>query len=142
MRSLSSAAIGWSVAPAWRLWLVDEVAVGVPVVVVVAAAGVDLHESHAALDQPAGQQAARAEVAGLVAVEAVQVARRLRFLAQIDGFRRVGLHLVRQLVGGDARGQVVLIGPRGMMPVVHAGERVEHVALERPRHAGGQRRDR
>ena len=44
--------------------VLDEVAVGVPVAVVVGAAGVELDEPDAALDQPAGQQAAAAEVAG------------------------------------------------------------------------------
>ena len=55
---------------------------GVRVVVVVpvlavAAAGDDLHETHAALDQPAGDQAARAEVARDVVVEAVELSRRV-----------------------------------------------------------------
>ena len=45
----------------------DEVAVGVPVVVAVSAAGVELHEAHAALHEPAGEQAARAEVARFIA---------------------------------------------------------------------------
>ena len=50
-----------------------QVAVGVPVVVVVGAAGIELDEAHAALDQPPGQQAAAAEVCGLRLVDAVEL---------------------------------------------------------------------
>ncbi len=40
-----------------QVMVADQVAVSVPVVVVVGAAGVDLDEAHAALHQPPGQQA-------------------------------------------------------------------------------------
>ena len=50
------------------------------------------------------------------------------------------LHLVRKLISRNSRRQLVLIGSRRMMPFVHSPERVEHVALQRPRRAGGQRK--
>ena len=62
--------------------VLDDVAVGVPVVVVVGAAGVELDEAHAALDQPAGQQALAAEVVGLLLVDAVELLRLLGLLVE------------------------------------------------------------
>src|SRR5438105_1947587 len=50
----------------------DEVGVGVPVVVVVRAAGIDLDEPHAALDQPPGDQALAAEVGGPGLIDTVE----------------------------------------------------------------------
>ena len=50
----------------------DDVAVGVPVVVVVGAAGVDLNEPHPALDEPTRQQALAAEVSGSGPVDSVK----------------------------------------------------------------------
>ena len=65
-----------------------QIGVGVPVVVVVGAAGVDLDEADAALDQPPGDQALAAEVGGTRLVDAVELAGLGRFLAQVDGFGR------------------------------------------------------
>ena len=64
-----------------------QIAMGVPVVIVVAAARIDLHESHSALDQSPRRQAAVSKIAGLVAIEAVQVTSRLRLLTHIDSLR-------------------------------------------------------
>ena len=50
----------------------DQVGVGVPVVVVVGAAGIDLDEAHAALDQPPRDQAFAAEVGRSRLVDAVE----------------------------------------------------------------------
>ena len=52
--------------------VVFEVAVGVPVVVVVGAAGVDLDEGGAAFDEATGEEAFFAEVGGAFVVEAVE----------------------------------------------------------------------
>ena len=66
-----------SVSPAnWRVVLGD-VGVAVPAPLVLHAAAVDLHEPHAALDQPPGDQALLGEVRALGIVEAVQLADRL-----------------------------------------------------------------
>ena len=90
----------------------DHVGVGVPVVVVVGAAGVDLDEPHAALDQPPGQQALAAEVGGLGLVDAVQRQRVSRSPGEIDRLGGVLLHLEGQLVAGDPRGQLAVVGAR------------------------------
>ena len=50
----------------------DDVVVGVPVVVIVRAARVNLDEPHTAFDQPPGQQALAAEVRCLGTVDPVQ----------------------------------------------------------------------
>ena len=43
------------------------------------------------------------------------------FIAQIvQGLGRVRLHFVRKLIGRNSGSQLVLIGSRRMMPVVHA----------------------
>ena len=62
LRSVSRPSIGTSVAAQCPVWLLGQVAVGVPLAV-----AVDLHEPHAALDQPAGHQALGAERARRVA---------------------------------------------------------------------------
>ena len=121
-RSLSSAAIGWSVCAGVLGVVRHEVAVGVPVVVVVGAAGIDLDEPHAALDQPPGQQAARAEVARLV----VDRGRTARAWPCVSWLRSTASGaccciLNASSYAGDAGGQVVLIGPRRVVPLVHAG---------------------
>ena len=68
----------------------------------VPAAMEDLHEAHAALGQPAGQQAAGREGAGLVHVRAVHVEDRFRLLRDVDQVRHAGLHAEGHLVLGDA----------------------------------------
>src|SRR5262249_42549897 len=89
-----------------------ELALGVPVLVLVPATRVDLHEAHATLHEPACQEAALAELLGSRIVEAVQPARFLGLLSQIDGLRRVGLHAESQLVARHASGQLGMIRPR------------------------------
>ena len=86
-----------------------KVAVGVPVVIVVGTSGIDLDEAHATLNQTAGHQAFLAEVLGAVLVHAVEGLNMLRLLVEIDGFWSGGLHLVGELIGGDACGKVGVI---------------------------------
>ena len=81
------------------------VGMGVPFA---AGAEVELHEPHAALDQPAGQQAVAAGVRGFFLVEAVEAARFFRFVGQVDDLRRGRLHAIGQLVGGDARFELII----------------------------------
>ena len=70
----------------------------------------NLHEAHAALDQPPGDQAARAAVLRRGLVEAVQPVRRGRFLRDVERLLGGGLHPGGQLVAGDAGRQVVFAG--------------------------------
>ena len=77
----------------------DQVAMLVPGFVV------ELHEAHAALDQPAGEQA----IVGkrrLARLGAVQLEHVLRFLGRIHQLRRAALHPEGHLEGVDARGDL------------------------------------
>ncbi len=68
--------------------VVFEVAVGVPVVVVMCAAGIELDEGDAAFDEAAGEEAFFSEVGGAVLVEAVEFFGVLAFFVEVDGFGR------------------------------------------------------
>src|SRR5690348_15000589 len=72
--------------------VLDHVAVGVPGFFAVSAAGVNLYEAHAALDQSPGHQAAPAELLRQRLIEAIKPFRLLRLAAEIDRLRSAGLH--------------------------------------------------
>ena len=74
--------------------------------VLVPAAMEELDEPHAALGQPAGQQAVGGEGPGLADVGAVQVEDRVRLVRQVGQLGDRGLHPVGQLVLGDPRGDL------------------------------------
>ena len=78
--------------------------------VVVPVGVVELHEPHAALDQPAGEQAVAGEAGLLAVLDAVQVERRLALAAGVHQLRGAGLHPVRHLVGVDPRGDFRVAG--------------------------------
>ena len=63
----------------------------------------DLHEPHAALEQPPGDQAVAAEAVGGSSFDAVVGERRGAFVGQVEHLRRAELHLRGQLVRRDAR---------------------------------------
>ena len=104
----SRPAIGLSMTGTARPWFCSILRVRVPL-----AAGpvIELHEAHAALDQPPGQQAIAAEGGRLLVVEAVESLRRLGLLGQVHGFRRLGLHAEGQFVAGDAGVEFGLLRP-------------------------------
>ncbi len=124
-RSLTRAAQGRSISRQTLsrsgLEVLARAAVVVPVGVV------ELHEPHAALDQPPGQQAVVGE-RRLARLGAVQVERRLRLARQVDQLRGAGLHPVGHLVGGDPRGDLRVAG--GVEPLgVEVADRVERPPL-------------
>ena len=47
-----------------------------------------VEERHARLDETAGEEATRAELAGLLLIQTVELAGGFRFLGDVDGFRR------------------------------------------------------
>ena len=61
----------------------------------------ELHETDAALDQPAGDEAAGAELARFGLVEAIECFGGRVFLAQIERFLGGGLHPRGQFIAGD-----------------------------------------
>src|SRR5262249_36958717 len=90
----------------------DAVAVAVPRVLEVSAAGVELDEADAALEQPAGDEALTAEISGERPVEAVALARALVLTRDVYRFACAGLHAEGELVGFDPRRQLGIAGPR------------------------------
>ncbi len=90
-----------------------EIAVRIPVGVVVVAARIELNKSHAALDQPPRKQATPAEIGRARVVETVELVHFSRFVVEVYRARRMLLHLVRQLVAGDTRRQIAVVDSRG-----------------------------
>ncbi len=80
MRSVSSPAIGLSIALGVLRVVGPQIAVLVPVAVA------QLDEAHARLDEPPGQQALAAEIGGLLVVDAVQFLGRFRLVADVHHF--------------------------------------------------------
>ncbi len=64
---------------------------------------VHLHETHAALDQAARQQAVAAVARRIGTIESVQPLRLNGFAREIDGVGGAGLHAIGQFISGDAR---------------------------------------
>ena len=91
----------------------------------VPAAFIKLDEAHAALSQPARQQAIRGVGAGLARIRSVQVEDALRLFRQIHQLRHRRLHAIRHLVLRDARlnfGIAVRLG----VHLVQLRDSVEH----------------
>ncbi len=86
-----------------------DVVVGVPAVDV---ARVELDEPDAALDQPAGQQAAGAELGGPGVVEPVEPLGLGRLAGKVDGLGGRALHPERQLVSSGCAPRARHRGPR------------------------------
>ena len=108
----------------WQFFLMilDQVAVLVPGFVE------ELHEAHAALDQPAGQQAVVGE-RRLARLGAVHLEHVLRLLRDVHQLRRAGLHAERHLERVDARGDFGIadcVEPH----LVQLLDRIERVALQ------------
>src|SRR5262249_26605533 len=79
---------------------------------------VELHEAHAALDEPAGDPAAPAGRIGRPPGRALQIERRLRFARQVEGVGRGELHAGGEFVASDSRVEVRLAGPGGAVQVI------------------------
>ena len=109
--------------------VLDHVAVSVPGVVAVAAAGIDLDEADAPFHQPTGNEALAAEFLRLRVLQSVQAPRGLGFAGQVHGFGSRLLHPERQLVAGDSGHQLAVLGSGGATHPVQAGEQPELVAL-------------
>ena len=92
---LHQAIQAWSTSLHWGEPAAD-VRVGVPIIVI------DLHEAHAALDQPAGEQGGGGEGAGLAGFFPVKFERRFRLTLDADQFGHTRLHAEGQFVLLDA----------------------------------------
>ena len=83
-----------------------EAAVGIPVIIVMRPAGVDLDKANAALDKPPGQQALPTEVIRSRPIDAVEITGRIGLLVKINRLGRVLLHIEGKLIARNPRGQV------------------------------------
>ena len=115
----------------------DKVAVGVPVVVVMRAAGVELDEGDTALDEATGEEAFFAKVGGDFLVHAVEGFGGIRFLCKFDRFGCSGLHLVGEFVAGDAGGEVGVAVAVFEVVLVELVERLDEAVLFVAAHAVG-----
>src|SRR4051794_28687356 len=91
-------------------------------------AGEELHEANASLDQPPGNQAARAVLARQRVVEAVELLGRLALAADIQRLLRRRLHAGGEFVTRDPRFEVQLPGMPFQVLAVEAIE-VRQVAF-------------
>ena len=105
-------------------------------VLVADAAGKDLDEPHAALDQPPRHQALPAERLADRLVEAVERLRGLGLAGDVHRARRASLHAVGELVRGDPRRQLAVAGKLLHVQLVQLRQRIEARALGFGGHAG------
>ena len=125
--------------------LLDAV-VGVPVLLLVPAAGVDLHEADAALDEPPGDEALAAErggaerewVSSFLLEEPVGGKRRRALVGEIQQLRAARLELEAEFVGGHPGFEIAGRGAGIGVDPVEGGEGVDAVSLHPPRHPGGR----
>ena len=85
---------------------------------------VELHDAHAAFDQPAGQEAGVGEFA-----VAVAAARDFGFATQVERFLRGTLHAEGHFERGDAGVELVVGAALGQVRAVHALQQIELPAL-------------
>ena len=84
--------------PRVQIVVVFQVAMRIPVGVVVVATGIDLHKSNTSFLQAAGHQTLSAETRAPRFIDPVKFHRLLGFLSEVDRFRRCGLHFVGEFV--------------------------------------------
>ena len=107
-----------------------QIPVGIPVVVVVVSARINLYEANTSLDQSTSHQALSTEVLGLVSIDSVEGFCLLIFGIDIDRFGSRALHLVGQFVTGDACGKIGVSDPCRGMGFVFATQVIEHGSLD------------
>src|SRR5690242_4834404 len=105
------------------------VRVPVPPRKTVVRAAPDLHEAHAALQKPAGDQAVAAEVLRDLLVETVEPAHRRRFAGDIEDFRSARLQARCQFVAGDAGLEAGIARPRLFMAAIEAAQQLQTLRL-------------
>src|SRR3989442_7977406 len=101
----------------------------IPASVVRRAAGIDLHEADAALDHAARHQTLAGEVGALFVIGAVQLLNVLRFAVQLETFRRLALHAVRELEALDARIEIWFAGVALEVLGIELADEIELQAL-------------
>ena len=106
--------------------VLDDIAVAVPAPLVLHAAAVDLHEAHAALDQPPRHQALLGEMRSTWDCRGrTAPCDRGRLAVDVEGLGRGHLHAVGQLEALDPRGQFGLGRVLLQVPAIEPSEQVE-----------------
>ena len=108
-----------------------DVLMAVPTPFVLHAAGINLHEADAALDQPAGHEALPGEVVAPLLADAVQLVDVLRLLVDVDRLGRGHLHAIGQLKALDAGGQLQLLRRLRQAVLVELRQQIERRPLLR-----------
>ena len=95
---------------------------------------VELNEAHAALHEPAGQQAVVGE-RFRPWLGAVEIERSLRFGGEINQLRTAGLHAVSHLIGRDAGGDfgVSNVGQVCQVEIADSPDRFTLALMTEPR---------
>ena len=107
----------------------DAVVVAVPSVLDVAAAGVELDEAHAFLDELAGDEARAAKVRRALVIESAHFTRGVVFAVEIDLTHCLRLHAVGQFIGFNPRHQFGLFGMPLEVFLVQRLEQIEAAPL-------------
>ena len=111
-----------------------QIAVRIPVVVVVGAARVELDKPYPSFHQSPRQEATPTEIRRPRIVQTVELLGGRSFQREIHGLRRVLLHLPRQFVGGNPGSQFGVVTAGQQVRCVGLSQRVEHHALRLGRH--------
>ena len=117
-----------------KLVVFHQITMGIPVVVVVGAAGVELNKPHAPLHKATGQQAPLAKVGSAGVFQAVEGLGFLGLLREIDRLGRVLLHLPGKLIRRDAGGELAVVATREQVRRIGIPQGIEHRPLGLQRH--------
>ncbi len=111
------------------------VSMGIPVVVVMGATGIELHKAYTPLDETTGQQTLAAEVFGPLVVHAIEAFHVFRLLMQLHRSRSRDLHVIGQLIARDTGRQIRVVDAVGQVLIVEMVQVFQERALFIPRHA-------
>jgi hypothetical protein len=114
-----------------------KITMGVPVLVIVCPARVNLNEAHSTFHQSPRQQAFLAEILGSIVVNTVHVLDVFGLTVHVNSFGSSGLHLVCQFVTGNAGGQIAVVNAVRQMPLIEMFEMLQQDLLFAGIHVAG-----
>src|SRR5437667_8346914 len=90
-----------------------------------------LHESHAPLDEPSGQQAipGKASLDFVAVVHPIEFERRRALLAEVSDLRRAQLHPGGKFIAGNAREQLAVARMAGEVTIVKESQQIPGAGL-------------
>ena len=113
------------------LVVLHEIAMGVPVRVIMCASRIDLDESDATLDESARQQALATEVVRTSFADPVELLGLRVLVLEIDGLRCGRLHSIGQFVAVDSGLEIRVSGPKVGVSLVVVLQAIEDLSLQR-----------